>query len=447
MIWRLILWLCLLPVVPILYVTLANEATFKKNIAVGVTLPYEGREDETVKARLGRYKRELGWTCAALAAVVVPCLFVKDFGPMMFLWGVWLILCVALPYVPYVRCNRDLKRLKAERGWGVNAGETVTVDTGAISPGKWLSPWLFVPAVALCLLPLVWDRSFWLVYTADAVCAGAFWFCYRWLYRNRAEMVDGNTELTKVLTQVRRYNWGRMWLICGYSMAVLNIGFFLTRDHPNLSLLLVMLICVVLVWAVLRVEFATRRAQEKLTAESGRDWYVDEDDKWIGGVLYYNPNDSRSIVNSRVGTGSSFNMARPAGKITMGLVGLLLLAVPFTGFFFNSASSKPITLELSGAAVTAVNGKSEYTVPLADIAEAELLEELPEKLIRTNGTGMENLLKGRFKAPELGQMTLCLDPTCPPFLLLTTSEGKLYLFGSREEGQTEAIFEQIGLTP
>lgn len=447
MIWRIILWLCLLPVVPILYVTLANEAKFKKNIAVGVTLPYEGREDGEVKARLARFKRELGWTCAALAVVVVPCLFVKDFGPMMFLWGVWLILCVALPYVPYVRCNRDLKRLKAERGWDLNAGQTVTVDTGAVSLGKWLSPWLFVPAVLLSLLSLVWDRDFWIIYAVDAVCAGGFWLCYRWLYRNRAEMVDSNTELTKVLTQVRRYNWGRLWLICGYSMAALNIGFFLTRNHPLLSVLLVMVICFVLVWAVMRVEFATRRAQEKLTAESGRGWYVDEDDRWIGGVFYYNPNDSRSIVNSRVGTGSSFNMARPAGKITMGLVGLLLLAMPFTGFFFSSVSDKPITLELGDTAVTAAIGSTTYTVPLGDIAEAELLESLPENLIRTNGTGMENLLKGRFKAPALGRMTLCLDPTCPPFLLLTTSDGRHYLFGSREAGQTEEIFMQLSVTP
>lgn len=442
MIWYVILWLCLLPVVPIMYVTLGNEAKFKKNIAVGVTFPYEGRTDGEVKARLHRFKKELGWTCIALTAVMVPCLFARGFGLVMFLWGVWLILCVVLPYVPYVRCNRDLKRIKRERGWQ-RAPEPVMVDTAAISVGRPLSPWFFVPAFVLSLLPLVWDQDFWLVYAADAVCAAGFWLCCRWLYRNKSETVDGSAELTRVLSQVRRHNWGRMWLLCAYSMAALSFCMLLIQAHPSLCLVLTMVICFVLLAAVMGVEMKTRRVQERLTAESGTAWYADEDDKWIGGVLYYNPNDSRSLVNSRVGTGTSFNMARPAGKIIMGIVALMLVALPFTGWFLDGVGDKPIGLELAGGAVTASHGSTRYTVELEDITGVELLETLPENMIRTNGTGMENLLKGRFKSAGIGSMKVCLDPNCPPFLLIAAEDGQHYLFGSRDEGLAEEIFEKL----
>ena len=37
---RLTLWGCMLPVLLIFYITMRNETKFKKNIVVGVTLPY-----------------------------------------------------------------------------------------------------------------------------------------------------------------------------------------------------------------------------------------------------------------------------------------------------------------------------------------------------------------------------------------------------------------------
>ena len=42
-----------------------------------------------------------------------------------------------------------------------------------------------------------------------------------------------------------------------------------------------------------RLEFGLRRAQEKLTVSSGTGWYVDEDDKWLWGLFYYDPHDRR----------------------------------------------------------------------------------------------------------------------------------------------------------
>ena len=42
---NIILWLSIIWLAPLMCFVLANEAKFKKNIAVGVTLPYEGRHD------------------------------------------------------------------------------------------------------------------------------------------------------------------------------------------------------------------------------------------------------------------------------------------------------------------------------------------------------------------------------------------------------------------
>ena len=114
---RLGLWGCMLPVLLILYVTMHNEARFKKNIVVGVTLPYAAREDAAVSTRLSIYRRELGIVCLALGLAALPCLAVKEGSLSMFLWGFWVMLMMVLPHVPFVRCNRDLHSIKRERGW------------------------------------------------------------------------------------------------------------------------------------------------------------------------------------------------------------------------------------------------------------------------------------------------------------------------------------------
>lgn len=137
---NIILWLSIIWLAPLMCFVLANEAKFKKNIAVGVTLPYEGRQDSQVLARLSRFKKELWLLCVFLLLLALPCMLVKGLAGNMTLWFLWLDLCVFLPFIPYVRCNRELKRIKRDRGWNVNAGQTLSVDTAAVGAGRWLSP-------------------------------------------------------------------------------------------------------------------------------------------------------------------------------------------------------------------------------------------------------------------------------------------------------------------
>lgn len=445
MVMNIVMWVLVIWMAPLLYFILVNEAEFKKNIAVGVTFPYEGREDEEVKARLLKFKRELKWVCIFLLVIAVPCVFVRGFAGTMALWGIWIDLCIVLPYIPYVLCNRDLKRIKRARGWQRTEGEaaTVTVDTSAIPDDKWLSPWLFLPPVIISLLPVIWDRGLWAVYVMFAVCPIIFWICYRYCYRNKSEAVDGNTELSRALTQVRRHNWGTMWIICAYSFAVMSIVMSLTASRPVLNTIVIVAVMFVVVAAAVNVELKTRKVQQKLTEQSGKTWYVDDDDKWIGGILYYNPNDSRNIINCRVGTNSSVNMAKPFGMILMGMCAIVLLAIPFMGVFIGSLGSNPIELELTDTAIVSTNGGTTYSVPFDEIESAELLNELPENLSRKLGTGLENLLKGKFTAKGILDLKVCLDPTCGPFIMITTKGNQHYLFGSRDTELTERVYEML----
>lgn len=438
MIGNTVLWLSLIWLPILLYFMLRNETKFKKNIAVGVTLPFEGRGHPDVLARLEQFKKQELLVCIGLILLGIPGIFL-EFTMSFSLWFVWITACVVVPYIPYVLCNRDLKRIKAENGWKrPSAADTVTVDLGAIPKPNWLSPWAFVPAFILSLAPLVFDRDFAVMYLIDAALIVCFWLGYRYLFRNKAEIVDNNTTVTVALTRIRRCQWGKMWLLCAYSMAAINWLAYLTMYSPAAMTIGIVAFSVVLVGASMYVEFQTRRLQEKLTADSGKNFYVDDDDKWLGGLVYYNPNDSRTIINDRVGTNSSVNLAKPAGKLLYGITALIIVTLPLWGLLLGNSDIKT---DIGTDSILIKGGMHEYTIQTEDVINVELLEKLPA-ITRTAGTGLPELLGGDFSSREYGKLKVCLDPTAPPFVLVETEE-RTYLLGTKDEAQTTTIYEAL----
>ena len=439
---KLILWVSIIWLVPLMYFFLKNEAKFKKNIAVGVTFPYEGRTHPDILALLARFKKELGWACLALLILAAALMLLPvSFGLMMTLWLIWIDLCVVLPMVPYVKCNRALKALKRERGWSsARRRQTVADLTMAAQPEKQASPLTFVLALAVSALPVWWalgwgDTTEGLVLLGGPACVVLFWACYRWTFRRKAEVVDENEDLTAALTRLRRRAWRRCWVWGAWLMALLSWAMLLSFDRPILGLALTLLLSVVLVAAMVGLEFRLRKLQERLTAGSGRDFYVDEDDKWIWGMFYYDPDDRHLMVNARVGLNTTVNMARPAGKVIMLLTAALLLLMPLAGVWLMGEERAPVTLTLTDTALVAAHSGTRYEIPLEEVDSAELLEELPP-IRRVAGTAMDTVDKGRWRCDEYGALTACLDPRTGPWLLVRAGETT-WLVGSSDGGAGE----------
>lgn len=438
--WSIIAWAVMLPVLPIVYFMQKNECKPKKNIIVGVTLPYEAQGDEEVLALLERYRRELKRMCWVMLAAVIPGLFFRSVGLFMTYYVTWAVALCAVFAVPYIRCNKSLRQLKEKRGWrrSEEAPQVVTDLKAAAEELRWLSPWWFLPPFAISLVPLFFDRTLWWLWGLDAVIVPASYLCYRYLYRNRAEVVDGDSQRTMALTRIRRYNWGKCWLIVAWATGLFNVGMWLTLENIWLCMAVILVYALVVCVSVIGIEFRVRRLQEKLTENSGQGYYVDEDDRWIWGMIYYNPNDARLTINNRTGVGTTVNLARRSGQILMGLGLALLLACPLAGVWMIGMERAPVELAVTETELVGSHYGGEWSVALEDIAEVEVLKERPP-LRRVAGTGMESALTGQFNADGWGRVTVCIDPRMGPWLLVTAEDGKLYLFGASEEGAVEEI--------
>lgn len=449
MIIRVIIWASVILVLPLLYWQLNNDTKFKKNIALGVTLPYEGRTHPQTVALLKRFRRILGWTCLALAALAVALFFLPmSMGMLFTLWLIWVDVALVVPFIPYVKYHKKLKALKKEQGWFPQVPRTQVVNlTAAAQAEKPVSPVQFLLPLAVSLPPLVWglvERD-WLMaalFLTGPVCVLLFWVLYRWAMRRRAETVDENETLTQTLTRIRRKAWRRCWVWGAWFMAGVNLSLWLSMYRPVWGLLVMLALTALFLVLAVGLEFHLRHQQEHLTAQSGRDYYVDEDEKWIWGMFYYDPNDTHLVVNNRIGMNTTVNLAKKSGRVIMGATALCMLLLPLFGVWLMVEERSPVTLTLTDTALVAGHSWDDYEIPLADIRQVQLLQEEPAGLRRIAGTAMDTVLKGRYQSDEYDKITVCMDPQAGPWLLITMEDGTVYLVGD-DSGDVERMYDQL----
>ncbi len=446
---KIFLWASIIWLLPFLFFVQKNEAKFKKNIVVGVTLPQEARDDAEVQALLKKYVKETGMICILLGLAVIPCWFPKHFNWLLFAWMLWLDLVIVLTQLPFIKCNKKLKALKAQRGWNKkisgqdNTDETITVNMSNITTPKWLSPWVFIGAFILTMVPIFIDQSLWPFVLTFGVTQIMFYVMYRYAFRTKSEAIDSNVELTQALTQVRRSYWGRIWVNIAYSTAIYSLSILLLKTHGSLFLWITIAYSIYTILVVASPEFKIRKVQETLTSGSGTGDYIDDDDHWVWGMFYYNPKDSHALVNGRVGVGSTINVARPFGKFMCIFTVVIMVLMPAFPFMLDMAIDEKVEYVRDERYVTVSCGRSDYKVELEKIEEVKLLNDYPEGLSRTWGTATDEILKGNFSAKDYPPMQVCLNPGKTPYILVLTNNRKAYLFGTEDQSRTMELYELL----
>ena len=263
------------------------------------------------------------------------------------------------------------------------------------------------------------------------------WVFYRYAIRRKAEVVDDNDTLTETLTRLRRQAWRRVWLWMAWLMGLLPWCMVFYTTQPVVCILGTVALTIVFTAAAIWQEFRLRAIQSRLTSGSSQTFYVDEDDKWIWGMFYYNPNDTNLMVNARVGINTTVNMARKPGKFIMGFSALMLLLMPLFGVWILVEEQMPVELSIQGAVLEARHSGTHYEIPLAEIASVDVLDELPS-MVKVAGTGLEGVRKGQYTAVEYGRVTACIDPRTGPWLLVTDDDGARYLLGD-SDGTTAQV--------
>jgi uncharacterized membrane protein len=360
----------------------------------------------------------------------------------------WLLVVIVAPMIVFAKYRGKLMALKREKNWRSAAAGRALVDIKAAAmPQKRISSFLFLPPVLAGFILIIYSLAkaaefgLTLLTVIFTLMIIMFWLLYYLIFRLRAEVVNEDVTLTVALTRMRRYNWSIFFLFASWLTVALM---FLTRafiDSVTGLLIIPLGYALIMIIAAIWAEFGTRIAQQKLTAKNTGDLYLDEDDYWLFGIFYHNPNDNHFFVNDRVGMNMSINLAKPAGKFATGLIILILLCMPLMGVWMWKEETTPINLVLSENELKVRHTRYQYVVELGKIESVEVIEALPP-MIRVAGTGMNNLYKGNFRAESYGAIHVCLRPLDPPFLVVRT-DSNIYIVNDNDSDVTRRVYRQI----
>jgi len=89
-----------------------------------------------------------------------------------------------------------------------------------------------------------------------------------------------------------------------------------------------------------------------------------------------------------------------------------------------------------------------YVIALNDIDSIELIEQradLPDILMRTNGSSLDNLNKGVFTVRGYGSTFLLMQPRNPPFIVVVANK-QAYILNDADGNVTREIYnDAVGL--
>lgn len=400
------------------------------------------------------YKKQMNRSILVLMLIPIPMLFVPWFSIFMTLWMAWLMVSIFVFFIPFGIANTKLKELKLEKGWKETKEIPVYVEmkeAGRIRKVKWyhflpqcvLSVVLLVVSIASC--PEGKEQLVCIMQGSFAGISFLFWLVAGWMDRQKTQIISSDSDVNINYNRAKKNQWKNLWVACAWVNVAYMVCMLFSLDEAGrfnnvfiiATIVYIAAIFILLIWLIRKKSSLDKSYQDRMDLEPAED-----EDNWIWGMIYYNPKDKHSMVEKRVGMGTTINMATPFGKGFVAVMILLLLQIPVLNVWILMLEFTPIHLSVEDNKVIASHLREEYVIPMISINEAELLTELPD-MSRNHGTTMEELKKGNYRVKEEGKSCeVFLNPQNTVFIRIETSLETYFISGF-DDTETREVYEMI----
>ena len=367
---------------------------------------------------------------------------------------------ILLMLVPFMFANRSLKALKRERGLSEGTGVTYTDLTSTQAVHALKMPALLLPCLVVAaefVLALLLDRKLITVdgYTPDGTytltAITLVYFITALLMIPIARMMDRqkNEVISEDSTVNANYNRAVKKCLAGmsvaieWSVAVMTTGFFVGMYLFKTEMFAVIAtgaFMVIMIGAIIVYVARVRKIDDRYREEMSV--VVDDDDKWIFGMFYYNKGDKRLNVEKRMGVGATVNFAHPVGKVVGVLIAVALLASLLSMVWLGMLDATPIRIRTEDGRVICRQLRDEYKIEIASIKSVGLVDDLDDRsVVRTVGSNMPGLAKGRFTV-DGASCKMFLNPDIDCAIRIETGDEVYYISGETVE-ETKALYEEL----
>jgi len=456
MILNIISVICLYPILPILYFVMRMNSKPKKNVLIGVTLPTEFLEDEEVSQICRLFKKDLKRKTIIYSLIPILFFFVGYMSIALTMWMVWMIAVIFVISWSYIKYNKKLNLLKAEKQWRIKNVNKTIVDIKTVAENiSTVNKPLFVLAIIISVIPIMYEllqatgtKTYIpnLIITISIGSITLISFIIGILMdRQKLEVISLNSNINANFNRAKKRIWSKCWIYMAWINTVYTIAIWACIENIFSNVMLFMLLSMVytilIIFICIRASLNIRKIQQKIVGEDLEQVLCDDDSNWIYGILYYNPNDKHTMVDKRVGIGTTVNMATGAGKWFIGLAIGSILIIPVMCIWLMFEEFTPISLKFSNNQIVAEHLKVEYTINIDDIKEIKIITQLPNGK-KIMGTAMEKLDKGSFTIDGYGDSDLCLNPQNNVFIVVTTADNT-YLLSDEDNVVTQKVYEEV----
>ncbi len=451
--------ICILPMMFIMWIMMYFEGKQKGNIIFGVTLWENALQNDEVKRIQKNYKRNLLIISILLIVMFAICCIPSRDSVVMTGFLIMILLMIFIYFVPFAMANKQIRQIKIENkplqeDIKMTAIETVDMTAAAKKDIVMFKKTAILGGV-IGIIPLILEAVTgenedmeWVNLTIMAtISAVGLLLCFLTFYfgKMKTEVVSKNSLLNIQLGRVKKYQWSKASAICIWLNTVYTFYLFFTMRKSwgdgTTFIIVTMIYAMVLVSTMIVAEINTTKIQNKYTDLYSYD-NQDEDANWLWGMIYYNKNDNRFMVNKRVGVGTTINMAKKSSKIFMVIMLVIMFAsIVGSSIWMLMIDFTPVSLEIDGNHLISSHLGVEYDISIEDITNLQFIEEFPD-LSKRRGTGMNTIKKGSFEEWRREKCEVCVRINGGAYIRIETKD-EVYYLNDESADKTVKIHEQI----
>lgn len=415
------------------YISFRSAASPRRGVLLHVTLPREGAADPRVRELVKGYAQNNARLF--LFAAALGTLFLLPVPPSLSIVGLsaWMGLIHVLGSLNLAAYSKKLAVLKRSEGWFVGETKLVRPDTIAagVAEKKAVSRLWFLPPSVIALALFVPGFKGGSLHMPIYAAIGPAAYMLAWHFSVRAGGIS---------VRARTLAW--VGLANAHGVIVLLAAVLLRHaDIITSSLIVFFLDAFFLSAAVIWTSGMIRRSQEHILSEAGPAITVDQDHYWHGG-FYNNPDDSRVVVEKRVGYGATINFGTRKGKIVGGVVfsgaAILLISLLFILIAFDTAE---YSLQITGEQITVEAPFYGISFASRELKSVAVLEHLPSGM-RTNGAETSRYSLGNYVLQGYGKSKLYIHKGKPPYLVMELGHLHVFFNGKTAE-QTKEYYADL----
>lgn len=438
-----------------LLVTYKPQAKYNNGMLFAVTLPEHAMEDPEIQNIQARFNKKLTRVSVWLGIFLIPLVLLNAwiaYQTIYFL--VWTVVFIIVMVIPFRLAFRETLALKRENEWFVGTKRVVQSDlrVARLKNQRLASPWLFMIPFAMATGLNVWavreDMQLLGITLVGLVLTLIFFFTSFYMRRSKAKVYSMNSDVNLSLNQYRRRALSFLWLILAIieNIHMVFICFLVlneTEEMLGVWVSIVVLFSVIPIGVMLYVYRKVNSIEHEVLAQDGKTIYTDDDEYWVNGFTYHNPDDKSILVSKRVGIGETINTGTLVGKIVVGsITGLVVLVVFGVSFMLIRSEVTSPSLTITSEKIIEINYPMySFDFDIADIKQVSLVDEVPSGM-KTNGEATGKYSRGHFRLKELGKSRLYIYKNNPPYIKFQLEDTYIF-YNEQDPLRTRQLFEQL----